>query len=183
VGANEGYFSIVASGLVGETGRVITVEPQSRLQPVLERNKSLNHGGNIDLIRVAISNAEENVDIYLAPDTITGSTSLYKTRKYPVPKETVKMTTLQKFLDSNSIASVDLMKMDIEGYEYEAILGSREVFQSKRIKNLALELHTWLLKDRGLNPDEITNFLKDAGYKITHFDKFVVATANVCSFK
>jgi FkbM family methyltransferase len=178
VGANEGYFSIVASRLVGKEGRVITVEPQSRLHPVLQRNKSLNASDNIELNQVAISNEEGSADIFLAPDTITGSTSLFKTRKYPVPKETVKMTTLGQLLDSNAIEFVELMKMDIEGFEYEAILGSREVFRSKRIRNLALELHTWLLKERALDPDQITSFLRSTGYTVTNYDKFVLASAS-----
>lgn len=177
VGANEGYFSIVASKLVGATGRVIAVEPQSRLGPVLERNISLNRAQNVSLNQVAISNTNGSVDLYLAPDTITGSTSLSKTRKYPVPRETVKMITLQQLLETNRIEVADLMKMDIEGYEHEAILGSRDVFRSKRVRTLALELHTWILRDRGLNPHEITDFLQDAGYSISYFDKFVLARA------
>src|SRR3954468_546190 len=42
VGANEGYFSVVAARLVGPTGRVIAIEPQSRLARVLERNFAIN---------------------------------------------------------------------------------------------------------------------------------------------
>jgi FkbM family methyltransferase len=177
VGANEGYFSVVASKLVGATGRVVTVEPQSRLRPVLDRNMALNGAQNISLNQVAISNGNGSVDLYLAPDTITGSTSLSKTRKYPVPRETVKMITLLQLLETNQVKVADLMKMDVEGYEYEAILGSQEVFRSKRVRTLVLELHSWILRDRGLNPDEITGFLQSAGYSITVFDKFVLARA------
>jgi FkbM family methyltransferase len=176
VGANEGYFSIVASKLVGAQGRVIAVEPQTRLRPVLERNFSLNQAANIQLHPVAVSNVSGKVDIYLAPDTITGSTSLSKSRKYPVPRETVNALTVQELLDQNRVRTVDLMKMDIESHEYEAILGSSEVFRSKRIRCLALELHPFMLKQRGKNPEEITEFLRGAGYEIVSFAKFVLAT-------
>jgi FkbM family methyltransferase len=177
VGANEGYFSIVASKLVGSQGRVIAVEPQSRLQTVLKENISLNAARNVSVNQIAVSNIVGSVDLYLAPDTITGSTSLSKTRKYPVPRETVPMTTLEKLLETTGIETVDLMKMDIEGFEYEAILGSPEVFRSKRIRTLTLELHTWLLTDRGLNPREITDFLQGAGYTLSWLDKFVLVRA------
>jgi len=176
VGANEGYFSIVASKLVGPPGRVIAVEPQSRLRSVLERNVSLNRASNIELHQVAISNVNGTVEIFLAPDTITGATSLSKTRKYPVPRETVTTLTLRQLLDNNHVHRADFMKMDVEGHEYEAILGSPEVFLSKRVRSLALELHPSILKERGKDPGEITGFLQSAGYHVTSFDKFLLAS-------
>jgi len=176
VGANEGYFSIVASKLVGSRGRVIAVEPQSRLRSVLEKNVSLNRASNIQLHQVAISNVNGTVEMFLAPDTITGATSLSKTRKYPVPRETVTTLTLRQLLDNNGVRTADLMKMDIEGHEYEAILGSPEVFRSKLVRNLALELHPSILKQRGKDPGEIAEFLRSAGYNITSFDKFLQAS-------
>src|SRR4051812_38970298 len=47
VGANEGYFSAIAARLVGPTGRVVAVEPQARLRPVLEENFRLNGVANV----------------------------------------------------------------------------------------------------------------------------------------
>ena len=51
----------------------------------------------------------------------------------------------------------------VEGGEYEAILGSKEVFRSKLVRCLALEPHQSKLKERNKNPEEITDFLRDAG--------------------
>lgn len=177
LGANEGYFSVVAAKLVGEEGRVVAVEPQSRLQPILKQNFLLNGCRNVTLKQAAISNTNGSMKLYLTPDTNTGSTSLFKTRNYPLPSETIPLISLNQLLDENNIETVDLMKMDIESYEYEAILGAQNAFRSKRIRTLIFELHTWMLRDRGLNPDDITNFLTGAGYSLTEFDKFVVAQA------
>lgn len=47
IGSNEGFFSIVASNLVNKTGKVISVEPHSRLQPILFKNSELNECYNI----------------------------------------------------------------------------------------------------------------------------------------
>lgn len=177
VGANEGFFTIVAAKLVGPTGRVISVEPQTRLGRVLTENARLNNVHNVRLLPVAISNVNGTVDLFLAPDTNTGSTGLMNTRKYRVPKETVKMVTLEELLDSAGTQVVDLMKMDVEGFEHEAILGSPQVFESKRVKLLALELHDWILRDRGLNPEEITGFLSKAGYTLETEGRMVIARA------
>jgi hypothetical protein len=67
-------------------------------------------------------------------------------------------------LDSFRIDRVDLMKVDIEGSEYEAILGSPEVFRAGRVSVLALEYHPPILRKRGVDPSVIHNFLEEAGY-------------------
>jgi hypothetical protein len=58
-----------------------------------------------------------------------------------------------------------LLKVDIEGYEYEAILGSQEVFRSGKIRAIALELHPGAIRKRGLDPEAIPTFLECCGYK------------------
>jgi hypothetical protein len=59
------------------------------------------------------------------------------------------------------------MKIDIEGFEYEALLGSPRVFQQHRIRALALELHPHILAARGKDAGEITAMLANAGYTRT----------------
>lgn len=166
VGANEGYFSVIASRIVGPGGRVVAVEPQSRVLPILDKNIKLNRADNIKVHQVVISDENGTAEIHLEPDNNTGSSGLYRTTRYRVPSETVGMITLSALLDQNGIDGVDLMKMDIEGGEYEAILGSREVFKSRRVRRLALELHPVILRRRGLDPSAITSFLSASGYKL-----------------
>ena len=55
LGANEGFFSVIAARAVGPTGRVLAIEPQSRLGPVIRRNLELNDAANVTLAQVAIS--------------------------------------------------------------------------------------------------------------------------------
>jgi len=57
----------------------------------------------------------------------------------------------------------DLVKLDIEGYEYEAILGSLNVFETHR-PAIWLELHSPFIRDRGKNPVEIIDALARLGY-------------------
>jgi len=52
LGANEGYFSVIGSKLVGMAGRVLAFEPQSRLQPVINRNSTLNSCDNVEVLPI-----------------------------------------------------------------------------------------------------------------------------------
>jgi FkbM family methyltransferase len=54
MGANEGYFSVLASGVVGPSGAVIAVEPQSRLQGVIQTNLDANACLNVRLVRCVV---------------------------------------------------------------------------------------------------------------------------------
>src|SRR4051812_19895765 len=72
LGANEGFFSIVAAALVGPSGKVIAVEPQSRLQSVIRQNMSLNSCSNVKVIQGVISAASGSVEIHLTPDLRSG---------------------------------------------------------------------------------------------------------------
>jgi hypothetical protein len=117
--------------------------------------------------------------MHLAPNTNSGSSGLYRTTKYAVPKQEVQVLTLTSVLEYYGVDHVDLMKMDIEGFEYEAILGSPQLFQSKRIKALALELHSTILARRRKSEIEIEIFLKRAGYtKVNPFGNSVWVAAS-----
>lgn len=164
VGANEGYFSVLASALVGASGRVVAIEPQSRLQTVLQQNFELNGCSNIKLISTAISDAENTAELYLTPDTNTGASGLSRGTRYRLPTETVQTTTLLKLIADQQLEQIDLMKMDIEGFEYEALLGAEAVLRTGQIKALALELHPAAIIVRGLDPGKIVTLLHDCGY-------------------
>jgi FkbM family methyltransferase len=149
VGANEGFFSIVASKAVGSTGHVIAIQPQSRLQEVLARNIRENDALNIDVIQRAISDDHGVATLSLSPDMNTGSSGIFRTTRYGVPTQDVLQTTLERLFQLLSLRSVRLMKIDIEGFQYEAALGSCDVFRAGIIEYLALELHPTSLSRRG----------------------------------
>jgi FkbM family methyltransferase len=165
VGANEGYFSILASARVGPSGRVLAVEPQERLGPVIRENIRLNRASNIVLEPVAVSDRPGDGELFLAPDTNTGATGFTPSQRYRVPTQRVRTLTLAALLERHEIWHIDLLKLDIEGFEYEAILGSKEVFRAHRVKHLALEFHPRILEQRGRPVDHLTDFLLDCGYQ------------------
>ena len=69
LGANEGFFSVVASRLVGSGGKILAIEPQARLGSVIRRNLELNLAANVTLAQVAIS-AEAGVATSVSPQSM-----------------------------------------------------------------------------------------------------------------
>ncbi len=163
VGANEGFICVPAARLTGPTGRVVAVEPQTRLQPVLERNFALN-AVHVETHAIAISDHAGIAELQLAPDMNNSSTGLSAATRYPLRKQPTEMLTLSTLLTRLGIAGPFVLKMDIESWEHEAILGSPELFRERRVQALFLELHPALLQRRGLDPDAIPRFLSACGY-------------------
>ena len=165
LGANEGYFSVVIGRHAGPLSRILSIEPQNRLIPVIEKNLQLNGIDCAVILNAAITDDATQVTIHLAADTNTGASGSHKMAKYSLPSQTAEGMTLAQALDKAGLATVDLMKVDIEGGEYEALMGSQEVFRDRRVRAIALELHPSILASRGLSADTIESMLSSFGYQ------------------
>jgi FkbM family methyltransferase len=166
MGANEGYFSVVASRLVGAEGTVISVEPQSRLQSVIQANLAANRSSNVRLVRCVVSDRTGNVELSLSPDTHTGSSSLFRQTKYTLPTEEVPSFSLGDFLDRVGVQQCDLVKIDIEGSEYDVLMAAGDVLRRGALKHIAIEIHHSVLVNRGLSADTLHDHLIDCGYQL-----------------
>jgi FkbM family methyltransferase len=169
LGANEGYFTVIAARRCGPSGQVIAIEPQLRLLPILEENIRLNelNKNNVRVLNLAVTDVPGEVTLHLAPNINSGASGLYRATKYRVPTQTVAARTLAQIFDDEKLSCVDLMKVDIEGFEYEALLGSRSVFEEMRVRALALELHPTIFAKRGKDVLDITKMLETTGYALT----------------
>lgn len=139
IGANEGYFSVVAASQVGD-GAVHCIEPQGRLQEILRKNFELN-GSKVLVHQTAISNEDGYVNLFLRPSTNTGASSIFRPWKLGSSTECVPCTTLDSFFFTNSIARARLIKIDCEGAEAFVIEGGKRILTEHRMDFIALEYH------------------------------------------
>lgn len=170
LGAHDGYFSVVAAQLVGDHGRVIAVEPQSRVLPILRENLSLNDLANVSVVPAAVGNSESSGMLHLSPGYNPGGSSFTRMSRFKWRTETVVLRPLEVILSEQGVDRVDLLKLDIEGHEYEAILGSPQVFRQQRVGTVVLELHAEQTRRRGLDPQKVEAFLGECGYTLDRAD-------------
>jgi FkbM family methyltransferase len=149
MGANEGFFTVMGAKLCGPHGRVVAVEPQNRMIPVIQENLRLNGLNNVRIVNAAVSDTAGAGTIHLFPNINTGASGMTHTPRYRVPTQTVATGTLTQILDDENLPHVDLMKVDIEGYEWEMIHGSLEAFSTHRVRSMAMEVHNEILQRRG----------------------------------
>ena len=88
----------------------------------------------------------------------------------PIGTEEALATTVDSYCKENSIQRIDLLKIDVEGAEYQVMLGARRMLQEKRIGCCVFEFGGTTF-DIGNNPDEIESYLDECGYKIRNVVK------------
>lgn len=166
VGANEGYFSVLASALVGHDGRVFSVEPQSRLIPVIRENLHLLHEDrgidNVMLLHEAFAGHEGDTILYLTPSINSGGTSFHKHWRFGAGEEKVHTRTLDDFFRSNSLDRVRLIKLDCEGAELSIINGAYNILARQKVDFVSVDFHPGIAdKDA---PVKIDQHLRKNGY-------------------
>ena len=167
IGANEGWYSVIAGKKVGKTGHVFMVEPQRRVWPIIENNLKLNSLSNCTLVPYAIGEHCEARKIILTPSHDTGiSTLVDLPRFFLCKRESIELRTLDWLLDNYKLDVVKLIKIDIEGYELFAIRSGSNVLSSKRIKNFYIEIHNTHLKRLNLDPKELFHIMEQYEYTV-----------------
>jgi FkbM family methyltransferase len=123
IGANLGYFSLLAAKAVGGSGHVYAIEPNEHNVKLLEAGKRANGFENITTMQVAASDRAET--LFLHATVGNGSTSALDTAN-PFSARTVPGLPIDDLLASRK-TPVSLIKIDIEGYEFIALKGAARV--------------------------------------------------------
>lgn len=136
IGAHFGYFTLLASSLVGDTGKVYAIEPASETFNLLQQNTSAH--GNVRSFHKAVSDKGEMVSFYEFPvlyseyNTLDIEKFLKEDwiKKYNPQKTEVLATTIDGFLQENKL-SPSMIKIDVEGAEVKAIQGGAGTWQGQ----------------------------------------------------
>jgi FkbM family methyltransferase len=124
IGANVGYFTVLASRLVGDAGTVIAVEPEPKNFELLKRNVNENKLRNVILLNTALGATTGQAELFLSASNY-GDHQLYRREDESRQPVSVPLDTLDNALARCNISRVDVIKMDVQGYEYQILAGMR----------------------------------------------------------
>lgn len=162
-GANVGFFTLLASALVGPQGRVVAFEPHPLTRAALANNIKLNKMKNITISEFALSDSQKVVNLYLEKEGGLGSSSLRPPpMKYRNGNVQVNTDTLDHQLAHLGIEKVDMIKIDIEGAELAALRGAVETLRGHPA--VICEISGYNLERMGGSEEELMNLMQGHGY-------------------
>ncbi|PIY97313.1 MAG: hypothetical protein COY66_00245 [Candidatus Kerfeldbacteria bacterium CG_4_10_14_0_8_um_filter_42_10] len=152
LGANIGYYVLIETNLIGPQGKIYAIEPEPANFALLKRNVEINKLNNVQLFNIAISDQAGNFPFYVTENSNLHSMIEPKDGEYK--KVMIKTETVDEFLKGKG--EINFIRMDIEGYEYNALRGMRETLEKNPNISLFIELHCNLI-----GPDKSKAILKD----------------------
>jgi FkbM family methyltransferase len=148
IGASIGYYTLLASKLVGTKDKVFAFEPSDENYEVLKENIKLNNLKNVKCLQKALSNYCGTVKLYKGK--AAGQHSLLKEKN----STDEYVSVIAEQYDKTLSIVPDMIKIDVEGAEKEVLLGMKKVLETKKELTIIMEDYSgktveWLIKKYG----------------------------------
>jgi FkbM family methyltransferase len=173
VGANVGLFTMLASRWVGQTGRVVALEPSRRESARLRDHVTHNSLRNVDMLEVAASDRCGTAVLHVADIGHGGLNTLGDHFMYSTVveayTEVVAMMSIDELVKRQGISSVDVIKIDVEGGEHDVVMGARNTI-TRDMPQIVLEVGGTALEPGHPGRIQIEAFLTALGYAFLAID-------------
>jgi FkbM family methyltransferase len=175
IGANMGYYTLVAAQRVGKTGRVYAFEPEPNNYDILCKNIAINGFRPIvTACQKALLDKQGEVNFTVYEESPGGSSVFMSNSTFvnrPARKKTISVqtTTLDTFLADN--LKVDIMKIDAEGAEPLIFKGMKNIIKNSPTLKIIMEFAPTHIEAAGENPRDFLWSLKNMGFKIKLVDR------------
>ena len=166
VGANQGLYTLLFSQRVGPSGRVLAFEPDHMLYGALQENTTDNKAHNVQTFNCALGSETGAMTLHRSLLN-SGDNRLAQASSGTGLRETVqiRVETLDGMLAGQRI---DLVKMDVQGWEMEVLRGMEQLLDDPRNEDLTIYFEYWPrgLTEAGSNPMELLSFLREKGFRL-----------------
>lgn len=166
IGANVGYYSLIAAQLVGEKGVVFAFEPAPDNFALLVKNIEVNGFRNIIPVPKAVSNKPGKGSLFLSNDPDLHSMYGHNEKD----SIEVEVTSTDEFME-NINRPVDLVKMDVEGSEVGVLEGMLETIRRNPNLKIITEVSPGTLQKGGCSPAGFLEKLMNCGFKLYLIDE------------
>jgi FkbM family methyltransferase len=164
VGANIGYFTLLAATRVGQHGRCVAIEASPSILELLNENLAINHmAPRVRAVNLAASDRDGTLTVYGGPRSNLGLTTMVPHHELQV-ETTISARSLRDILTEEEVASARLIKIDVEGLEGPVVRGLLPVLGSCRTDlEIVLEVNGQATPE-GEETSEIVGHLAALGF-------------------
>ena len=167
-GCSFGSYSVPIAKLNANDSKVIAIDASSVATARLKENVLLNDIKNIEIYNIGIGKEEGYANFNEDLDLLPNSGSF----RFDSFGKKLRVTTLDIILEQQSldIFEVIFVKMDLEGYEFDGLLGfKKNIVRYKPI--ILFEFSRMLLQNTTFSENAFNLFLKEMSYEIKDYDK------------
>ena len=167
LGSNIGYYAIIESNIVGKSGKIFAIEPSPINFPILKTNLENQKMENYTANNIAIGEKDEEMEFIVSKKS-NWSKIRMNNEEINSGDEVIKIPvkTLDLFVKENSIEKIDVLRMDVEGYEYNILKGAEKILEEYKPK-LLIEVHKMYLGTK--KTLEMLKILENLKYEIKFF--------------
>lgn len=170
VGANIGYYTLIASHHIGPSGKVFTFEPEPNNYTLLQKNIKKNKVKNVLAFQLGLSDKKYSGALYLSDDN-QGNHSLSQKSAGGDTAIEISLITADEVLTDAGISKVDVVKMDIEGAEPMALKGMEAVLFRSSPCVLFCEFYPQALTRQGFNPVVFLESISRNGFLVNEIQE------------
>lgn len=127
IGGNLGFFVLILSELVGNSGKIYSFEPSKQLNQKLASTIKINNLKNVSVVNLALGDSEGSTTLHYNPKQ-SGLSSIVSDLENNSLSEEIKITTLDKFAQNIS-GRVSFIKIDTEGFEPKVLKGAKQLIK------------------------------------------------------
>jgi len=174
IGANIGYYALLEARSVTESGQVYAIEPEPRNVELLKDNVSLNGYRHVHVDQAAVGDETGFAQLYRS--THRNLHNLLRPLKGDHSVVDVRICRLDDLLAERGVdlRSVNLIRMDIEGYEAKALAGMAKTLELATELTLFIEFHPlYIAKLPGCSLEKTMGMLEESGFQM----EYATATA------
>jgi FkbM family methyltransferase len=161
VGANFGWYSMLFSICAGPNGRVIAIEPEPGNLQLLRRNIAENASKNVTVVAAGVGASAGSAELSLIDAANPGKHSM-RTGESSYAQVAIEIKTLDAILE-NTFGEIELLKMDIEGFEVDALLGAGATLA--RTKRVMIEFSPKFIRACGRDPHQFLAIFDENNFK------------------
>lgn len=138
IGANIGYYSLIGADCVGDTGNVVSFEPEVNNFKILQKNIEHYSFKQVQTVNMGLANQVGSSQLYLSEDNF-GDHQLFPEDDSRLRQE-IKLTRADDFF--GELPQVNCIKMDVQGSEYEVVTGMKHLI-ARSLPNLSIITEFW----------------------------------------
>jgi FkbM family methyltransferase len=174
-GANDGLYSLYAARRVGPQGLVLAVEPSAREFARLKANIELNRLENVKPFKLALGSRVGDAHLAVAEARHAGMNTLDPAVAPASPdvwgdtKESVALETIDALVARCGVQRLDVVKLDVEGSEVDALEGAYSAIARFR-PTILLEAEDARLATQGRSKDDLVRAMAELDYELWAFD-------------